>query len=100
MFDEDSFYTKEYFCVVFELLGHSLYKLLTRYTPNINYNRAIPMPIVKTMTKNLLESVHNLHHEAHIIHTDLKLENLAMVYYLPLLGADDNYDIAELLYGA
>ncbi|KAH0575515.1 Kinase, CMGC SRPK [Spironucleus salmonicida] len=100
VFDDDCEETEKfYYCMVFELLGHSVYRLMTRYSPKVNYNKSIPLPIVKAISYNLLKSVHYLHNIANIIHTDLKPENLAMVYYLPLLN-DTDYKLENILYGA
>lgn len=70
-----------HFCIVMELLGHSLYKLLTRYAPRISTSKAIPIAIVKVIARNLLKGLACIHGTGYI-HTDVKLENLAMKYNL------------------
>lgn len=58
-------------CLVFDVLGVSLLKLIKRF----NYKGA-PLPLVRRVAKHLLEGLHYLHTEANIIHTDLKPENV------------------------
>jgi serine/threonine protein kinase len=54
-------------CMVFEVLGHNLLKLIIRS----NY-RGIPIPNVKTITKQVLQGLDYLHHKCQIIHTDVR----------------------------
>ncbi|CAF0721786.1 unnamed protein product [Brachionus calyciflorus] len=60
-------------CMVFEVLGHNLLKLITRsdYT-------GIPLENVRIIVKQVLEALHYLHTKCKIIHTDLKPENVLM----------------------
>ena len=67
-FDFSSFY-----CLVFEPLGMSLYDLLKR-----NHHRGFEMAITREFARQLLEAMLFLH-EANIVHTDLKLENILLV---------------------
>jgi len=58
-------------CMVFEVLGSNLLKLITD-----SKNEGIPIPFVKTIMRQLLESLEYLHTKCNIIHTDLKPENI------------------------
>lgn len=58
-------------CLVFDVLGSSLLKLIKRF----NYKGA-PLPLVRSSARKILEGLHFLHTEAGIIHTDLKPENV------------------------
>jgi len=58
-------------CMVFEVLGHNLLKLITKS----NY-QGIPLENVRIITKQILEGLHYLHTKCSIIHTDLKPENV------------------------
>jgi serine/threonine protein kinase len=54
-------------CMVFEVLGHNLLKLIIRS----NY-RGIPIANVKTITKQVLQGLDYLHRKCQIIHTDVR----------------------------
>ena len=54
-------------CMVFEVLGHNLLKLIIRS----NY-RGIPIPNVKTIVKQVLQGLDYLHRKCQIIHTDVR----------------------------
>lgn len=58
-------------CMVFEVMGHNLLKLIIRS----NY-RGIPRENVRTIIKQTLEGLHYLHEKCQIIHTDIKPENI------------------------
>lgn len=58
-------------CMVFEVLGHNLLKLILKS----NY-RGIPLPNVKSIIRQVLEGLDYLHTECKIIHTDIKPENV------------------------
>jgi serine/threonine-protein kinase SRPK3 len=58
-------------CLVMELLGHNLLKLIRYYR-----YKGIPTTIVKHTTKHILQALDCLHRECQIIHTDLKPENV------------------------
>ncbi|KAG5179961.1 serine threonine protein kinase [Tribonema minus] len=60
-------------CMVFEMLGCNLLSVIKRY----DY-RGIPIPIVKSMTRQMCLGLDFLHRVCHIIHTDLKPENVLL----------------------
>lgn len=58
-------------CMVFEVLGHHLLKLIIKS----NY-RGIPRNNVRTIMRQVLEGLDYLHRKCKIIHTDIKPENV------------------------
>uniref|UniRef100_A0A6M2DER0 non-specific serine/threonine protein kinase n=1 Tax=Xenopsylla cheopis TaxID=163159 RepID=A0A6M2DER0_XENCH len=66
-------------CMVFEVLGHHLLKLILKS----NY-RGIPRANVKVIIRQVLEGLDYLHTKCKIIHTDIKPENV-------LVCVDDSY---------
>lgn len=58
-------------CMVFEVLGHNLLKLIIKS----NY-RGIPKQNVKCIIRQVLEGLEYLHTKCKIIHTDIKPENV------------------------
>lgn len=60
-----------HFCMVFEIMGVTLLELIKRY----NY-KGIPLPYIRIITKQMLIGLDFLHRICHIIHTDLKPENV------------------------
>lgn len=66
-------------CMVFEVLGHNLLKLIIKS----NY-RGIPRNNVKRIIRQVLEGLDYLHNKCHIIHTDIKPENV-------LICVDETY---------
>uniref|UniRef100_A0A6B2EII2 non-specific serine/threonine protein kinase n=1 Tax=Phlebotomus kandelakii TaxID=1109342 RepID=A0A6B2EII2_9DIPT len=66
-------------CMVFEVLGHNLLKLILKS----NY-RGIPLPNVKAIVRQVLQGLDYLHRKCKIIHTDIKPENV-------LICVDDGY---------
>lgn len=58
-------------CMVFEVLGHNLLKLIIKS----NY-RGIPRTNVKSIIRQVLEGLDYLHTKCKIIHTDIKPENV------------------------
>lgn len=66
-------------CMVFEVLGHNLLKLILKS----NY-RGIPLANVRTIIRQVLEGLDYLHTKCQIIHTDIKPENV-------LICVDETY---------
>lgn len=66
-------------CMVFEVLGHNLLKLIIK-----SQYRGIPYDNVKTITRQVLEGLDYLHTKCQIIHTDIKPENV-------LICVDESY---------
>ncbi|KAG8286907.1 SRSF protein kinase 3-like [Homalodisca vitripennis] len=60
-------------CMVFEVLGHNLLKLIIKS----NY-RGIPIKNVKCIIRQVLEGLDYLHTKCKIIHTDIKPENVLL----------------------
>ncbi|KAG1670927.1 SRSF protein kinase 2 [Nymphon striatum] len=58
-------------CMIFEVLGHNLLKLIIRS----NY-QGIPLANVKSIIKQVLQGLEYLHSKCQIIHTDIKPENI------------------------
>eukprot|EP00826_Nyctotherus_ovalis_P002391 TRINITY_DN10476_c0_g1_i13.p1 TRINITY_DN10476_c0_g1~~TRINITY_DN10476_c0_g1_i13.p1 ORF type:complete len:256 (-),score=76.49 TRINITY_DN10476_c0_g1_i13:928-1695(-) len=63
----------KHFVMVFEISGVNLLEVIKRY----NY-RGIPLPLVRTVTRQMLIGLDYLHRICHIIHTDLKPENVVV----------------------
>ena len=74
-----------HFCMVFEIVGVTLLELIKRY----NY-KGIPLPYIRIITKQILIGLDFLHRMCHIIHTDLKPENV-----LVCLTKDELREIQE-----
>ncbi|XP_074287458.1 serine/threonine-protein kinase AFC2-like isoform X2 [Silene latifolia] len=64
---------RNHICIVFEKLGPSLYDFLRK-----NNYRSFPIDHVREIGRQLLESVAFMH-DLHLIHTDLKPENVLLV---------------------
>jgi len=62
-------------CMVFSMLGCNLLSVIKAY----NY-RGIPIPVVKTMIRGICKGLDFLHRKCHIIHTDLKPENVLVQF--------------------
>lgn len=58
-------------CMIFEVLGYHLYKWILKS----DYS-GLPIPVVKAMSKQILDGLAYLHSKCKIIHTDLKPENI------------------------
>ncbi|KAJ6598205.1 kinase-like domain-containing protein [Mycena vulgaris] len=63
-------------CMVFEVLGESLLGLIKRHQ-----NKAVPIPLVKQIAKQVLLGLDYMHRYCDVIHTDLKPENVLI--YIP-----------------
>jgi len=61
-------------CMATEALGNNLLELVKAY----NY-RGIPIPVVKSICRQILIGLDYIHRECNIIHTDLKLENVLLI---------------------
>ncbi|OMO72227.1 hypothetical protein CCACVL1_17884 [Corchorus capsularis] len=64
---------RNHICIVFEKLGPSLYDFLRK-----NNYRSFPIDLVREIGRRLLECVAFIH-DLHLIHTDLKPENVLLV---------------------
>eukprot|EP00261_Vitis_vinifera_P034226 XP_019075469.1 PREDICTED: serine/threonine-protein kinase AFC2 isoform X2 [Vitis vinifera] len=64
---------RNHICIVFEMLGPSLYDFLRK-----NNYRSFPVDLVREIGRQLLECVAFMH-DLHLIHTDLKPENILFV---------------------
>lgn len=62
-------------CMVFSMLGCNLLSVIKAF----NY-RGIPIPVVKNMIKGICKGLDFLHRKCQIIHTDLKPENVLLLY--------------------
>ncbi|KAK9829340.1 hypothetical protein WJX72_005262 [[Myrmecia] bisecta] len=60
-------------CMVFEVLGDNLLSLIKQYK-----YRGIPLPVVRSLTRQVLVALDYLHAKCSIIHTDLKPENVML----------------------
>lgn len=58
-------------CLTFELLSKSLLSLVKRF----NY-RGVPLPMIRIISRQILEGLDYIHNTCGIIHTDLKPENV------------------------
>jgi len=69
----DYFYTQEHLFIVTELLGMNLYEL-----NNTTETNGVDIVLLSKMTKEIVLSLHFLHHELKVIHCDLKPENICL----------------------
>ncbi|XP_022795163.1 SRSF protein kinase 3-like isoform X2 [Stylophora pistillata] len=73
-------------CMVFEVLGHNLLKLIIKSS-----YKGIPLVQVKSIIKQTLEGLDYLHSKCKIIHTDIKPENILLCVsekYIQQLAAE------------
>lgn len=59
--------------MVFEVLGENLLGLIRRYR-----DQTIPVPLVKQVAAQMLIGLEYMHDKCHIIHTDIKPENVLL----------------------
>ncbi|XP_036326612.1 SRSF protein kinase 3 isoform X3 [Rhagoletis pomonella] len=64
----------KHYCLVFEALGCSLYKLIVK-----NNYQGLAIGQVRNIIKQVLEGLDYLHTKCNIIHTDIKPENILLV---------------------
>ena len=62
--------SKEYYGILFEKLGMSIYQLLEE-----NSFIGFPIDVIQAIARQIFESLEFLHDHLHIVHTDLKPEN-------------------------
>jgi serine/threonine protein kinase len=67
--------------MVFSMLGCNLLSVIKAF----NY-RGIPIPVVKNMIKGICMGLDFLHRKCHIIHTDLKPENVLLQFPNQMMG--------------
>lgn len=60
-------------CMVFELLGDNLLSLIRKFK-----YKGLPLPVVRYVTRRVLVGLQYMHDDCHIIHTDLKPENVLL----------------------
>mmetsp|Transcript_4373 Transcript_4373/g.10545 ORF Transcript_4373/g.10545 Transcript_4373/m.10545 type:complete len:1042 (+) Transcript_4373:275-3400(+) len=65
----------KHMCMVFSMLGCNLLSVIKAF----NY-RGIPIPVVKNMIRGICKGLDFLHRKCQIIHTDLKPENVLLLY--------------------
>ena len=60
-------------CIVSEVMGDSLYRVLVRHFKN-----GLPIEAIKPIVRQILEGLHFLHVKCGLIHTDIKPENILL----------------------
>lgn len=61
----------KHFVMGFEVLGRNLLHLIKKYQ-----FRGIPLPLVREITRQILTAMDYMHNICHLIHTDIKPENV------------------------
>lgn len=82
-------------CLVFDVLGVSLLKLIKRFN-----HKGTPLPLVRRISRHMLEGLHFLHTHVGIIHTDLKPENVLFEippYMLDRMEIDSTLFVQRLI---
>lgn len=62
-----------HFCFVFDIMGVNLYEIIKRY----NF-KGTPLHLVRKIAQQILVGLDFLHRICHVIHTDLKPENVVV----------------------
>jgi serine/threonine-protein kinase SRPK3 len=70
-------------CIVFEPLGEHLLSLIER-----NKKKGVPVPLVKTIARQVLLGLEYLHDECDLVHTDIKPENIREFCYVKVRSRD------------
>ena len=73
-FEYNTSSSRKHICMVFEYLGDNLLTLI-----KANKYKGLPLNIVKTIAKQILNGLNYLHKDLKIIHTDLKPENVLLM---------------------
>jgi len=76
-FDYNTPSNRKHMCMVFEYLGDNLLTLI-----KANKYKGLPLEIVKNLAKQILNGLNYLHKDLKIIHTDLKPENVLLMFPL------------------
>ncbi|RDW83586.1 putative protein kinase [Aspergillus mulundensis] len=70
--------SRTHICMVFDVLCEPLWMLKRRFEGN-----TIPLDVLKEVSKLILEGLRYLHSECHVIHTDLKSDNILLALSNP-----------------
>jgi serine/threonine-protein kinase SRPK3 len=77
-------------CLILELMWKDSFHLLK----NIYHQEGLPIPMLKTITYQMLEALSVIHEQAEVIHTDIKPENILV--NLPYDITDDKLGIRDI----
>jgi len=77
-------------CMVFSMLGCNLLSVIKAF----NY-RGIPIPVVKNMVRGICKGLDFLHRKCQIIHTDLKPENVLLLYDNGSINSNDTVNVTD-----